>query len=65
MNEALTQIKSVNKTDVLTLISNFKSFKNLVKASDSELSACPGFGIQKVKRIRDAFTAPFLNQGVL
>lgn len=49
----------------MTLLSNYKSFKNLVKSSDSELASCPGLGPQKVKRIRDAFTTPFLNQGVL
>lgn len=58
--DALTQIKSVNKTDVFTLLSTFKSIKNISKATSDELSMCPGFGDQKVKRVQLAFKQPFL-----
>ncbi|KAJ3290350.1 ssDNA endonuclease and repair protein rad10 [Blyttiomyces sp. JEL0837] len=74
--DCLTQIKSVNKTDVMTLVSNFGSLKNIMEASAEELMNCPGFGEQKVsytvvfnvfrsllhmvRRLIDAVNAPFL-----
>ncbi|ORX91967.1 DNA repair protein rad10, partial [Basidiobolus meristosporus CBS 931.73] len=57
--DSLTQIKSVNKTDVLTLLSSFGSVKRVIEATAEELAMCPGFGDKKVKRIRKAFTEPF------
>ncbi|KAJ3072018.1 Excision repair cross-complementation group 1 [Podochytrium sp. JEL0797] len=60
LTACLGEIKSVNKTDVVNLASNFGSFKNIVQASPEELSILPGFGDQKVKRIVEAVHAPFL-----
>lgn len=60
MTECLTNIKSVNKTDVSTLISTFGSLKGIVEASQEDLSFCPGFGPQKAKRVHDLFKEPFL-----
>jgi DNA excision repair protein ERCC-1 len=60
MTDCLTNIRSVNKTDVLTLLSNFGSLKNVMEASTEELSLCPGFGEQKVKRIQRVWKQPFL-----
>ncbi|KND01765.1 DNA repair protein rad10 [Spizellomyces punctatus DAOM BR117] len=64
LTDALTQVKSVNKTDVLTLASAFGSLQNIMSASQEELAQCPGFGEQKVRRLYEAFHQPFLlNRG--
>ncbi|TIB08266.1 hypothetical protein E3P89_02352 [Wallemia ichthyophaga] len=55
VNNALTTIKGVNKTDVYQLLTRFGSFKNIVKASPDELTKCPGFGDVKVRRMQEAF----------
>lgn len=48
MIEALSSIKSISKTDAMSLISLFESFDKIVKADDDELGICPGLGQQKV-----------------
>ncbi len=60
LTEALTQIKSVNKTDTMTLLSHFGSFKEIAHASPEALASCPGFGNQKMRRVLEAFDQPFL-----
>lgn len=60
LNTALTNVKGVNKSDVVTLLSNFGSLKDITSASGEVLLACPGLGDKKVKRLREAFTAPFV-----
>ncbi|KAJ1661664.1 ssDNA endonuclease and repair protein rad10 [Coemansia sp. RSA 25] len=57
---SLTSIKSVNKTDVLTLSSNFGSFGGVAKANVNEMSLCPGVGDLKAQRIFKAFHEPFI-----
>ncbi|KAJ2064058.1 ssDNA endonuclease and repair protein rad10 [Coemansia sp. S146] len=57
---SLTSIKSVNKTDVLTLSSNFGSFDGVARATSDELSLCPGVGDLKAQRIFKAFHEPFI-----
>eukprot|EP01134_Creolimax_fragrantissima_P004435 CFRG4435T1 len=56
----LTDIPSVNSTDVVTLLSNFGTLKAVCSADTKELAELPGFGEQKVHRIFDAFRAPFV-----
>ncbi|XP_065577821.1 DNA excision repair protein ERCC-1-like [Artemia franciscana] len=51
MIDALTSIKSVNKTDATNLLSNFGSFVNIVSASEEDLGLCPGVGPLKASRI--------------
>ena len=48
---ALTSIKGVNKSDALTLITNFKSISKLAKATKEELAECPGIADVKIHRI--------------
>ncbi|TIA85480.1 hypothetical protein E3P99_03987 [Wallemia hederae] len=75
VNNALTSIKGVNKTDVYQLLTRFgvgrgdnwrklnshitQSVKNIIKASPDELSKCPGFGDVKVRRMQEAFNYSF------
>ncbi|GJJ68983.1 DNA excision repair protein ERCC-1 [Entomortierella parvispora] len=59
LTDCLTQVQSINKTDVVTLSSTFGSFKNIMNATTEELGLLPGFGERKVKRLQDAFDQPF------
>ncbi|KAL9556183.1 hypothetical protein MBANPS3_001977 [Mucor bainieri] len=60
MTDCLTQIRSVNKTDVLTLLSTFGSLKKVADAKTDALAMCPGFGEQKVRRLQQTWKQPFL-----
>jgi DNA excision repair protein ERCC-1 len=46
--EAFTSIKSINKTDAVSLISTFDTFENIVKTDEEELTLCPGMASLKV-----------------
>ncbi|SCV69877.1 BQ2448_1271 [Microbotryum intermedium] len=60
LTSALTSVKGVNKTDVMTLASNCLTFRNIVTASPDALAALPGLGDKKVRRLRDAFEGSFV-----
>ncbi|CAN0188413.1 unnamed protein product [Ectocarpus sp. 4 AP-2014] len=53
-------VRSVNKSDVLTLASNFGSLKAVCDATAGELSLCPGLGEKKVARIHEALHEPLV-----
>jgi DNA excision repair protein ERCC-1 len=55
----LCTVRSVNKTDSAQLLSQFSSIKQIMAASEDELSLCPGLGEKKIKRLWDAFHKPF------
>lgn len=58
-NDVLTAIRSVNKTDVVTLLSTFGTVRGLMNASMEELSLCPGVGAKKVRHLLETFNEPF------
>ena len=58
--DALTSIKSVNRTDAMTLLSNFQTLQNIYEASEEDLSLCPGIGPQKAKRLYRVIHEKFL-----
>ncbi|TYZ64746.1 hypothetical protein PybrP1_004289 [[Pythium] brassicae (nom. inval.)] len=58
-NDVLTSIRSVNKTDVITLLSTFGTVRGLMNASMEELSLCPGVGAKKVRFLLETFNEPF------
>ena len=58
--DALTQVRSINKTDVRQLLTNFGSFAGLAQASKEELTAVPGMGERKVHRLHHVFNQPFI-----
>ncbi|GJQ14760.1 hypothetical protein GpartN1_g6551.t1 [Galdieria partita] len=62
VESALTSIPSINKTDAMQLITNFKTFHALVNADVKELSKCPGIGPTKVQRLKEALKMPFRNK---
>ncbi|GAB2228940.1 hypothetical protein Droror1_Dr00023074 [Drosera rotundifolia] len=59
LNHALTAIRHLNRTDVVTLGSTFGSLSNIMDASMDDLARCPGIGERKVKRLYDTFHEPF------
>lgn len=63
MVNALSTIKPVNKTDAMTLIARFSTLENIIKASESRLADCPGFGATKAKKLYKALHEPFLKSG--
>lgn len=60
LNNVLTTIKGVNRTDVVTLASNYGSLEKIVLAEPESLSLLPGLGEKKIKRMRETFTGSFL-----
>nr|XP_043632727.1 DNA excision repair protein ERCC-1 [Erigeron canadensis]XP_043632729.1 DNA excision repair protein ERCC-1 [Erigeron canadensis] len=59
LSHALTSVRHVNKTDVVTLGSTFGSLSHIMDASMEDLARCPGIGERKVKRLYDTFHEPF------
>jgi DNA excision repair protein ERCC-1 len=57
--DALTSVKSVNKTDAVTLISVFGSLEGIVQASIEDLTLCQGFGPQKAQRLHKVLHQTF------
>ncbi|XP_068631377.1 DNA excision repair protein ERCC-1 [Battus philenor] len=60
---ALSSIKPVNKTDAMTLLTTFGTLENIIKANESRLADCPGFGPTKAKKLFKALHEPFLKRG--
>ncbi|TNN03113.1 hypothetical protein fugu_000142 [Takifugu bimaculatus] len=60
VTECLTTVKSINKTDAITLLSTFSSVEGIMNASKDDLVLCPGLGPQKARRLYDVFHKPFL-----
>ncbi|KAL0832615.1 hypothetical protein ABMA28_000812 [Loxostege sticticalis] len=61
---ALSSIKPVNKTDAMTLLTRFGTLENIIKATESKLAECPGFGATKAKKLYKALHEPFLKRGI-
>ncbi|KAG4395505.1 hypothetical protein AAZX31_20G218200 [Glycine max] len=60
LTHALTTVRHVNKTDVVTLGTTFGYLCNIMGASMEDLARCPGIvGERKVKRLFDTFHEPF------
>ncbi|OQR99685.1 DNA excision repair protein ERCC-1 [Achlya hypogyna] len=59
LNDVLTSVRSINKTDVVTLSTNFGSVQRLMCATEDELALCPGVGGKKVQQLLEAFNTPF------
>lgn len=59
VSQALTAIKPVNKTDVTTLLSRFKTLEGIINATEFQLSECPGLGPRKAKKLYSALRENF------
>jgi DNA excision repair protein ERCC-1 len=62
VTKVLGNVRSVNKTDVLTLLDVFGSFSQVCQASEQQLILCPGMGDKKVRRLHAALHQPFLKK---
>ncbi|KAJ8350189.1 hypothetical protein SKAU_G00253190 [Synaphobranchus kaupii] len=60
VTDSLTTVKSINKTDAMTLLSTFSTIEGIMNASKEELTLCPGLGPQKARRLHDVLHQPFL-----
>ncbi|KAM4558186.1 DNA excision repair protein ERCC-1 [Odontesthes bonariensis] len=60
VTDCLTTVKSINKTDAITLLSTFSSVEGIIGASKEDLVLCPGLGPQKARRLYDVLHKPFL-----
>ncbi|XP_066542625.1 DNA excision repair protein ERCC-1 [Hoplias malabaricus] len=60
VTDCLTTVKSINKTDAITLLSTFSCMEGIINASKAELVLCPGLGPQKARRLYDVLHQPFL-----
>ncbi|KAI5106934.1 DNA excision repair protein ERCC-1, partial [Silurus meridionalis] len=60
VTDCLTTVKSINRTDAITLLSTFSSLGGIINASKEELVLCPGLGPQKARRLYDVLHQPFL-----
>lgn len=58
--DALTSVKSINRTDAITLLATFDSLANIATASPDELTICPGISIIKARRLHSLFRKPFI-----
>ncbi|XP_072288444.1 DNA excision repair protein ERCC-1-like [Eucyclogobius newberryi] len=60
ITDCMTTVKSISKTDVITLLSTFSSVEGIIKASTEELLLCPGLGPQKARRLHHILHKPFI-----
>ncbi|KAM9802774.1 DNA excision repair protein ERCC-1 [Syngnathus typhle] len=60
VTDCLTTVKSINKTDAMTLLSTFSSLEGIISATKEDLVLCPGLGPQKARRLYDVLHKPFL-----
>jgi len=57
---ALTTVKSINKTDATTLLTTFGTLTDIVKAQSNTLALCPGFGLHKAQKLHKILHESFL-----
>lgn len=60
VTDCMTTVKSINKTDAITLLSTFSSVEGVINASKEDLGLCPGLGPQKARRLYDVLHKPFI-----
>lgn len=61
VTNSLTQVRSVNKSDVKNLLRNFRSVGAILQAPMEDFALCAGVGEKKVVRLFNAFHKPFFN----
>lgn len=60
VTDCMTTVRSINRTDAITLLSTFSSIEGIINASKEDLVLCPGLGPQKARRLYDVLHKPFL-----
>ncbi|WBW72274.1 ERCC1 DNA repair endonuclease non-catalytic subunit Swi10 [Schizosaccharomyces osmophilus] len=61
----LTSVRGINKSDSLTLLSQFGSLKGALSASREDLEQLEGWGPTKVNRFLEAAQQPFMSRSVI
>lgn len=51
MIDALTESRSINRTDATSIVGLFDKFEKISTATPEELAICPGVGMQKAQRL--------------
>jgi len=64
LHEALTEVRSINKTDVRHLAAAFGSFAAIAQASRDELAQTVGMGERKVRRLHHVMNQPFITSAM-
>lgn len=59
LHAVLSQVRAVNKTDSLTLATQFSTVADILCAEQADLLLCPGFGPQKAQRFTEAMNSCF------
>lgn len=57
---ALTTVRSVNKTDATTLLSTFGTLSDIARTQPNALALCPGFGLHKARKLHKTLHESFL-----
>ena len=60
LTSILTKANYINRTDVVTLLETFGSFRSICSTSEQQMILCPGIGEKKVRRLYKALHAPFI-----
>lgn len=59
LQKVLGNIRSINKTNVTTLMDVFGDFESVCQTTELQLVMCPGLGEKKVKRLLQVLQEPF------
>lgn len=62
LTTVLTSIRSVNRSDVVTLASTFGCLQDIARASLDDVRLCPGFGDRKAERLFAILDEPFVRK---
>ncbi|KAF5273503.1 hypothetical protein FQA39_LY07520 [Lamprigera yunnana] len=57
--QLVSSIRLINKTDAMTLLERFKTLKGIIKATEKQLSECPGIGAKKAHKLYTALHEQF------
>ncbi|WEJ93034.1 ssDNA endonuclease and repair protein rad10 [Yamadazyma tenuis] len=57
LTDTLTSIRAINKTDVINLMTEIGSFKDIVEADNIKIH---GFGDRKISNLKATFSQPFI-----
>lgn len=63
LQSVLTQVRGINKADVLTLATRYHSFYDMVRQTPEQLLVLPGMGDRKARSLAQAFREPFRADG--
>lgn len=63
MEQVISSVRGVNKTDVQTLLLRFGSLKGVSEVDETTLRSCPGMGGIKSRRLFAALHQPFRKDG--